>query len=372
MFLLNLTQAVNEYTRGSSILDLLFLSEIFSGGTVVIEPGISDHKLIFFTWAKALGRTKKTQSAIVVKEFSKADDVAIIDYLDAHIETLSNDVETSWQLFIKTIRYCLENFVPCRKMREHRVNPWINRELIHMKRKIKRLRKKRATTTLQFTELKDRLQTSLAQARNYFYTNTLTEFLQSNPQKFWRYLSESKTGISKMNVDGLVITDSCAIAEHFNEYFQSVFAETDVYEIQNSIFDTDTDLEVTREGVLHMLLKLDPKKSAGPDGIPNALLKRYAEYLCGFLTDLFSYSLSTGEIPADWGIARIKPIYKKGDHLSFENYRPISITSSCCKLLEHVISNFIHEFLSENNVLSKFQHGFRKGLYCYTTSYNCA
>lgn len=362
MFLLNLKQAVDVCTRGGSILDLLFLSEIFSDGHVAIEPGISDHKLIFFTWNKALHHAKNTQPATLIKEFTRANDVAIIDYLETHIGSLLHNVETSWQSFVRTIRHCVENFVPCRKTYKHRANPWISREIIHMKRKIKRLRKKHVPMTPQLKVLKDKLQTSLAQARNTFYSNTLTEFLQNSPQKFWRYLSESKTGSSKMKVNGVIITDAPTIAEHFNAYFQSVFSQTDDYELENSFVDSDNDLLVTQEGVLHMLLQLDPKKPPGPDGIPNAFFNRYAEYLSEFLTGLFNLSIATGEIPADWGIARVKPIHKKGDPLSFENYRPISITSSCCKLLEHVIANYVYEFLSEHNVLSKHQHGFRRGL----------
>lgn len=44
------------------------------------------------------------------------------------------------------------------------------------------------------------------------------------------------------------------------------------------------------------------------------------------------------------------------------NYRPISLTSSSCKLLEHIISNYINDFLDKHEIISPFQHGFRKGL----------
>lgn len=64
-------------------MDLLFLSKIFFDGNVAIEPGISDHKLFFFTWNKALDRSKNIQSckATLVKDFAKEDDEAITDYL---------------------------------------------------------------------------------------------------------------------------------------------------------------------------------------------------------------------------------------------------------------------------------------------------
>lgn len=67
------------------------------------------------------------------------------------------------------------------------------------------------------------------------------------------------------------------------------------------------------------------------------------------------------DVPADWKIAVDVPIFKKGDRLYFQNYRPILLTSSCCKLIEHIISTRILEYLKSHNLLTSFQHGFRRG-----------
>lgn len=111
-----------------------------------------------------------------------------------------------------------------------------------------------------------------------------------------------------------------------------------------------------------MLLNLNIKKSAGSDGIPNAFLRRYAEQISGYLTKLFNLSITTGDTPSDWRIARVKPIYKKGDRLSVNNYRPVSVISTCCKLLEHAVARYIQEFSADRNVLSPHQHGFRRSM----------
>ena len=41
-----------------------------------------------------------------------------------------------------------------------------------------------------------------------------------------------------------------------------------------------------------------------------------------------------GEIPKEWREANITPLFKKGSRLITENYRPVSLTSICCKLME--------------------------------------
>lgn len=56
------------------------------------------------------------------------------------------------------------------------------------------------------------------------------------------------------------------------------------------------------------------------------------------------------------------PVLKSGKATSVNNYRPISLTSTCGKLLEHILSSHIHSFLSHYNLLNSSQHGFRKGV----------
>lgn len=56
----------------------------------------------------------------------------------------------------------------------------------------------------------------------------------------------------------------------------------------------------------------------------------------------------------------MKPIFKNGNKQHVLNYLPISLISTSCKLLEHIIHNHITEFLSKNTI-SCHQHGFRKG-----------
>lgn len=69
-------------------------------------------------------------------------------------------------------------------------------------------------------ELKEKLKDMVTQAKERFHSITLSNFLKSSPQKFWRYFSENKELIEQIVVDD---TDPLSIAGHFNAYFQSVF-----------------------------------------------------------------------------------------------------------------------------------------------------
>ena len=119
-------------------------------------------------------------------------------------------------------------------------------------------------------------------------------------------------------------------------------------------------ISVTKSGVLKLLLNINPKKADGPDGIPGKILKLCAHELAEVYQILFQASLNQGLVPDDWKEADVVPLYKKGDKTKAENYRPISLTSLSCKLLEHVVHSNIINFLEKHNVLDDAQHGFRK------------
>ena len=59
-------------------------------------------------------------------------------------------------------------------------------------------------------------------------------------------------------------------------------------------------------------------------------------------------------------------IYKKGARHDAANYRPASLTSLCCKLLEHVIVSNMVKHLEKHDILNDCQHGFRAKRSCET------
>ena len=73
---------------------------------------------------------------------------------------------------------------------------------------------------------------------------------------------------------------------------------------------------------------------------------------------IFKESLRQSVIPSDWRRANVTPIFKKGSRQSAANYRPVSLTSVVCKLLESIIRGGVTEHLNKYSLLNKSQHGF--------------
>ena len=105
---------------------------------------------------------------------------------------------------------------------------------------------------------------------------------------------------------------------------------------------------------------------AGPDCIPNTVLQSCANNIAPALSLIYQRSLDTGTLPSDWLTANISAAFKKGDWHLAENYRPISLTSVPCKILEHVICRHLLNHLENNKILTTLNHGFRSGYSCET------
>ncbi|KAK4815290.1 hypothetical protein QYF61_026195 [Mycteria americana] len=101
------------------------------------------------------------------------------------------------------------------------------------------------------------------------------------------------------------------------------------------------------EMVSDLLHHLDTHKSMGPD-------------------EIHPRSWLTGEVPADWRLANVTPIFKKGWKEDPGNYRSVSLTSVLGKLMEQIILSAITWHVGNNQGIKPSQHGFRKGRSCLT------
>jgi len=74
----------------------------------------------------------------------------------------------------------------------------------------------------------------------------------------------------------------------------------------------------------------------------------------------------TREVPGDWRIANITPIYKKGRQEDPGNYRPVSLASVLGKIMERFILSALTGHVKGNQGIRPSQHGFMKGRSCLT------
>ena len=108
------------------------------------------------------------------------------------------------------------------------------------------------------------------------------------------------------------------------------------------------------------------KAAPGPDKLCPRLLKSVVDQISAPLSTIFKKSIDEGVVPEDWRTANVTPIFKKGSKASVGNYRPVSLTSVLCKVMEGILKDALMKHLLQNDIISASQHGFMQKKSCLT------
>lgn len=373
-----LTQIVNAATRQSkhsaNILDLVLTTHPDRITSLSYLDEISDHKVIHGTFQCRLKRPDKTRKKLTLydkgdynnfnKELTKFCQFVVKDFN-------KRSVTENWLMFKSKMHELISTYIPTITIGERSTSRWFNPELKRLKNKKKRQFRaaknsnnpvawqKYQTTTKLFCSAIDK-------AKRLFNNTTLPNLLRTNPKQFWRVINprnENKC-ISIMDPTGQPIANN-AVAEELNHTFSSVFTREPIEnlpDVSPHNYPTMPDVIFSPQGIQKIIESLKLTSSCGIDGINAKVLKNTKEITSVILSYIFQQSLSSGIVPHDWKVGKIVPVPKPGS----SSYRPISLTSVCSKIMEHIIHSQIANFLTSVKFFHPNQHGFQRGLSCDT------
>lgn len=378
----NLVQLINFPTRKDNILDILLTNNSSLLSSISNIPGISDHTAIPVVDILCHPSRQKLPKR-KVHLWNRADIPVIKAMIQQKVEEFcldnqsnSSTIDTQWSDLKDIFNSALAS-VPSKCLSQRFNQPWITTECKRLSKRKKRLYKRAKRTNLdtdwsKFKEINKSCKKSCRKAYNCYINEKIIN--SNNPKKFYSFIKSKRqdnVNVAPLKRGETYIIDDKEKANMLNDQYCSVFSkqstESPPINAPKSVESIDNiDIEVN--GVSKLLKNLQTHKATGPDCIPARFLNEFSNEIAPALTLLYRNSLSQGTVPSEWLHAFIVPVYKGGnkERSSPENYRPISLTSICCKTMEHIIYSSIMNHLNENDILSDVQHGFRSNRSCET------
>ena len=378
----SLSQHVKVPTRPVSgkTLDLLLSTYPNSVSNVSASPGLSDHLAVTFEINLKPKRSTKPPHKVYV--YKKADFGGLNNFISKSSSEFfasnpwGNSVEQNWNSFKHAVTSGISKFIPQKSSKPKFNLPWINSKIKREMRKKDRLHKRAVRTKDQdhwkaFKRQRNAVSNLIKDSHNRYLNDVIGDSLTENPKKFWSYVKHNRSenlGIPPLRTDQEVFVTDKDKAETLNTYFFSVFTneQLPLPEISTSPYSSISALQISPEGVAKQLSQLKPNKACGPDELPARVLKEISQSASGWLAFIFQQSLNRNAVPLDWSKALITAVFKKDNKSLPSNYRPISLTSICCKVMEHVVLSHMAKHLAKNNIIIDQQHGFRQRFSCET------
>ena len=289
-------------TREKNTLDLILTALPGQFQDVHSPDKLSDHDIVSGTLKIFIPPIKKPRRKVYL--YQKGDyesmrkdtlEFAKEKYFNGHSDTRS--VQENFDLLTSFIQNSADKHTPSKTSKSVSSIPWITPEIrrkIRRKNKTHTKAKNTGSSKLRskFETLRREIKADIRKQHD-LYVNNLVGDVKANPRDFYRYINSQKKDtqgippLKSKNGKGVAQSD-LEKAEECNGQFTDVFNK------------------------IEKLLKgLNPSKALGPDELHPRVLKELATELGSVFAHLFQQSIDTGEIPKEWSLANICPLFKK-------------------------------------------------------------
>ena len=389
---LSLKQLIEEPTRvtphSSTLLDLIMTNSVNISKAGVIDPGVSDHSLIYVI--RKFKRPKGEPKIIRVRSFKNfVDDDFLRDLRNSDWSYFLNftDLDQSCDIFNSIVKTVADKHAPFVTHKiKGKIEAWVTNDLLQAIKERNYFKKKANQTKSiidwnNFTQKRNQVN-NMKNTLKQDYFNTLLTDNAKRPKQLWKTLKtlvpngkNTTTSVKRLvTEDGIDVTCPKGIADHFNNFFVNVGVtlaskfSTDTSKVNPPVSEKLFNFSKTNTKCVQDHLKyLKNGKATGLDGIGSRILKAGAPVLSIYLSKIFNCSLATGYVPKCWKIKRVSPVHKGDVKTDPSNFRPISILPIPMKIFEKIVHDQVSTFIKENTFLNDRQSGFRK-LFSTTTA----
>ncbi len=353
-----LDQLIQNHTKAhlvgdqvqSSLLDLIF-TNIKDVSTKTVHSEASDHSLIVASIPSVNCHQEVRFQKKIVTDWRNFNP----QYLSSIISHGLSDMNCSHDINVldRDISMCIlaamNRVIPQRVVHIRRGTDVVNYSIEAMKKKrdrmIKKARKTSDIEAMKTVKAMDKaIKKIIKRERDRMIKSKMKD---SSPATFWHTINGllGKSGheeITILNAEGSGLHGE-ELAQAFSDFFKG---KVDRLIALNNVNDSQTSSDYVpiqpflETEITEAMSSFKTKRSAGLDGIPLIVLKTCFAALLPSIFQLFKMITNgRGKIPVAWKVAKIKPIFKKGDRYCLENYRPISYLNSISKLFERCVLN---------------------------------
>lgn len=393
---LGLEQVITSSTRitysSETLIDHIYTNLSGCGNSAgTILSDLSDHFPVFAFFENMLYNTVKHR--VKLRNYAHYNKLKFNNDLAAmpwHEIYETTDVNIAYAKFIKLVTEVCDKHAPFIDGRssKRKTKPWITKAIRKSIKKKHKLYSRVLASNYdtdkydKYKKYRNILTSVLRNAKKLYYGSLFGKY-EGNSSKTWKTVNEL---LGRQSVSNAVVNRLCRetngvvhdtskpseIVEVFNDFFVSVgprLAEGIDFEQNHPSFEhylCNPNTEsffwspITYIETENMLLSCDRKKASGHDNLPVKLLMDGAHNISCPLSYIFNLSLQSGNFPNSMKIAKVSPVYKKGDKTEPGNYRPISVLSVISKVFEKLVNNRLVKFLEKHNILYKHQYGFRE------------
>lgn len=342
-----------------------------------------------------LKTTKMSQAPIKqYYEFSKSNVDKFMKLLPTSLTYPYGNVTPEIDNFLKTYQDCLDKTCklssPKTSKRNPNNNPWISvsiMESIKTKEKLYKSWKRTCTKNnkvgdralhKKYSDYRYTLKHIIKFSKNNFYGSKLQE-VKGDSKKTWRIINQLRGKVTKtlkpqFVIDNKRITERRTIVNAFNNYFTTIASK------MNEKTDADSKNSENNQNFKKFMPENNPKtiflsdcnhteieqiikelQNGKASDIPISVIKKSSPIITPHLVKHFNHLMNTGVFPDRLKLAKVTPIYKKGNEELLENYRPVSILPIFGKIFEKIIYKRLYSFFTSQGLLHETQFGFRSG-----------
>lgn len=365
----NTTIPTHFTSTSSTLLDVFFVSDFEK--ILLYEqfssPNFSKHDIIYMTYNLAYFKHEKPRH-ISYRDYKNINYDALLNEINIINWTYiySNpDVNQQISFFYEATSHLYDKYVPVRKkIVKSSTKPWFNQNICDLivKRNSAYDKWKRYKTTQSndiFKSLRRSVTREVKLAKQRYFSRVFSEAIDTN--SMWKEIKNIGYKDESESVN-LSIYELNELNRKFT-LNDSPPLHSDFYEnLPNNNLDSLFSFScVNQEDVLKAFLSIK-SKSIGLDGMNPIFIKAILPQVLPFITHIFNTILTTSIYPDLWKWAKVIPLPK-----SNREYRPISVLPFLSKVFEKIMSKQMNEHISNNNLLSSKQSGFRSKRGCITT-----